>query len=589
MGNTANRVKLTDYLLGQQSDAFGRSYVINPSAFENVNTIAASGTATVARNTTTPLTAISDIAITLPNNATDGVTWTLNTLDNALNGQNCELRFDYTASSIGSVVVAQVLQGANVIAQSSALTTASTAKTISLNATCGSLASATTLKITNFTANSGTSAMNVANVTYGKATNLTSVFPATDFATNLTWTVEGAGTQGNQSVSYRRVGDTLQVQGYVMTGTVSGSITGAIDIPASIGVIDSTKMGTDVNAEIVGTWTSTIASAGDHIYSGNLAGLLMYDGSTTSKVFIVYGSSATAKQYEKDVGSASMQSNNAFSFQFNVPIAGWSSNSQLSVNSNANQVFVRYHASAAQTATSAAQVNFDTKDDDTCSPACVTTTTAGTAGTWKFTAPYNGYYRVSAIIKLNTSASTLWQLFKNGSVYLGGLFSSATSNWSFPAVYELPLVAGDTIDIRPNGSTALRGQDPISNTDITTIQISMIGGVQNAPVLIGSVTVPNDNAAYRMESYSTTSACTTGTCVASFKTAGITNVTWSSTGNYVLNFATNWSGGYACTLMATNLMNSINSQSSSAYGFETANGSATAVNTAFNIICMGPK
>jgi hypothetical protein len=185
MGNTANRLLLADYLGGQQASAMGRNYVVNPSGFQNVNNITVSG-ATATRNTTTPLTAISDLSIALGNNATDTVTWALNTLDNSLKGQNCELRFDYLASSVGTNVIAQVLQGTNVANQTLALPTATTSQTVSLNVPCGDLSTATTVVIRNGTGSTGTGALKVANMTYGKATNLTQVSQAS-FYGSVTW------------------------------------------------------------------------------------------------------------------------------------------------------------------------------------------------------------------------------------------------------------------------------------------------------------------------------------------------------------------------------------------------------------------
>lgn len=178
MANSANRAQLISYLSGTQAtQAMGRNYVINPSGFENVNDITVSG-ATIAVNTTTPLTSISDLSIALGNNATDTVLWSTKTLDNEMSGQNCELRFVYTAASIGSNVVAVVQQGGTTVAQSSALAAVTTPQVVSLNAPCGNLSGATTVGIINGTGNSGTSAIKIANVTYGRATNLNNVSQA---------------------------------------------------------------------------------------------------------------------------------------------------------------------------------------------------------------------------------------------------------------------------------------------------------------------------------------------------------------------------------------------------------------------------
>ena len=79
MASTSNRALLANYLLGQQSSAMGKNYISNPSAFMNTVGTSVTGTATVSRNTTSPLTAISDFSISLPNNATDYVAFSTDT------------------------------------------------------------------------------------------------------------------------------------------------------------------------------------------------------------------------------------------------------------------------------------------------------------------------------------------------------------------------------------------------------------------------------------------------------------------------------------------------------------------------------
>jgi len=179
--NSTNRKLLSQYLLGNQAGNLGSSFVLNSSAFDNVNDVSVANSATVSRNTTTPLTKESDFAIALPNNTNGSVTWTLATLDRGLSGGNCLFSFVYTASSMGSNVVAQVLQGASVVATSQVLGASTTPVQVQLNAPCGDLSSSTTVRIANTTGNTGTSALRVANVTYGNATNLTNVSQAQMF------------------------------------------------------------------------------------------------------------------------------------------------------------------------------------------------------------------------------------------------------------------------------------------------------------------------------------------------------------------------------------------------------------------------
>jgi len=176
--NNTNRSILANYLLGQGSSAVqGKNYVKNSFGMNGTSNVSVSGTATVAKNTTTPLTGISDFAITLPNNTTDYVEFALDTLDNSLKNQNCQLTFDYKIASLGSAVQAQVLIN-GVVNGSQVLSATPAQASLSLNVLCGDLTNSTTIRISNVTGNSGTSSLNVANMNYGRATNIGTVSQA---------------------------------------------------------------------------------------------------------------------------------------------------------------------------------------------------------------------------------------------------------------------------------------------------------------------------------------------------------------------------------------------------------------------------
>ena len=171
----------------------GRNYIKNPSGLFNVNNISVANSATVARNTTTPLTRIADIEVSLPNNTNGYAEWAANTTDLSIAGQNCELRFDYIASSIGSQVFAQVRDTGTVVAQQQ-LSAASSPRQFSLNVPCNGTGATTTVRLTNATGNSGTSNIKVANMSYGKASNVGTVAQASFYgsvkytaATNCGW------------------------------------------------------------------------------------------------------------------------------------------------------------------------------------------------------------------------------------------------------------------------------------------------------------------------------------------------------------------------------------------------------------------
>lgn len=320
MSNSANRILLANYLLGQQSaTALGKNYVLNQSAFQNTANVTASGAGTsVARNTSSPLTAISDFSLTLADDAVSYIEWALGTLDNSMNGQNCELRLDYTAASVGSNVLAQIYQNSVLVAQSDALAASSTPITISVNVPCGDLSGATTVRIANGIGNSGAGALKVANVTYGKATNLGNIsttsawIPYTPAFTQL-------GTVTNVAVFYQLNGNTLTVKGSAQSGSNGAS---AMTIPLPTGFeIDYRYHATTATVQdgFMGRLNST-----NQFPSTNYGPWALFaDGSDTTNMYL--GTRANGSgAFNKDVGQT-LSSNDPFFFEFSVPVLGGSS------------------------------------------------------------------------------------------------------------------------------------------------------------------------------------------------------------------------------------------------------------------------
>lgn len=125
-------------------------------------------------------------------------------------------------------------------------------------------------------------------------------------------------------------------------------------------------------------------------------------------------------------------------------------------------------------------INYDSIDFDT---AGAITTGAG----WKFTVPITGYYLVSTGSYLNPGASL--EVFVNGVV--GDFISSAGPTTPYiTGTTILSCVAGDAIDIRPDGSTAGVNQLII---DIALISGGASGG--GTPVSVDVPTV-TDEVAY---------------------------------------------------------------------------------------------
>lgn len=114
-----------------------------------------------------------------------------------------------------------------------------------------------------------------------------------------------------------------------------------------------------------------------------------------------------------------------------------------------DSVNANYYISSNFNATSAVQINYDTKLYD--SHGAVTTGVG-----WKFTAPVPGVYSLS-ITGVNNAAGAGPDLFvyKNGTINTA-LMSLGNGTFSGSAA-SIRLIAGDTIDIRPNGNVTLLG------------------------------------------------------------------------------------------------------------------------------------
>lgn len=111
--------------------------------------------------------------------------------------------------------------------------------------------------------------------------------------------------------------------------------------------------------------------------------------------------------------------------------------------------------------------NYDTIVYDTDS--AVTAASAGT-GTWKFTAPFTGYYRITVNMFLTTVAQPNIHVYKNGSDFatMSGCFSGGNGT----AGYTILLSATDYIDIRTSSSLTQAGGAITASA--SNIQIEMI-------------------------------------------------------------------------------------------------------------------
>jgi hypothetical protein len=271
--------------------------------------------------------------------------------------------------------------------------------------------------------------------------------PAVSDWVTYTPTVAGSGGISNVSIWYKRIGDTLLVRGVYTVGTVTGT-SASISLPSV--TIDSTKFSSATATQLVGIGNNLPSSAAG-VYTNGVGHAYFYDGSDTNNIYIAYQTNTHA--YQKIGGSSLWSSGDTSSFQFSVPIAGWSSNSVASSDTDTRVCAFQAYLASNYAAGANAAIKYDTVLNDTH---------AGySTSTGLYTVPVSGYYRVS-VIELTASSSGTPYLAKNGSAV--GYFGVATSNGVNGGSQTVKCNAGDTLAVYSNVSLTWGGSSaPYTN------------------------------------------------------------------------------------------------------------------------------
>lgn len=261
--------------------------------------------------------------------------------------------------------------------------------------------------------------------------------PVTDWQ-DYTPSFTGFGTVSAVSAKYRRVGDSVEVIGRFTAGTTAAT-TASISLPSGMSV-DTGKLITN-NAATLGLFTRAVAAATSYP-STNIGPWVVFHASSTGANVLSIGQQVQASgggQYSAATGSALLNTGEYGSFEFRVPVTGWSSSVQMSNDTDTRVVAAKYGTSVAGTMGTTAPFRCDTKVFDTHGAV-----TSGAA--WKYTAPVAGFYKITALVAVSTAGDYLY-IYKNGSNtnQTIGACTSATA-LSQPGIIEL--VAGDYVDIR---------------------------------------------------------------------------------------------------------------------------------------------
>lgn len=282
--------------------------------------------------------------------------------------------------------------------------------------------------------------------------------PAMSDWISYTPTYTGFGTVTNNAAYWRRVGDTVEVIAAVTCGTPSAT---AISITLPVGSIDTSKLQTASNGQICGEAVG-IPSTSTALYSGNAADFVFFDGSDTTHLYVAVSGGTVANTLTKLNGNGgNTPSGTRFEMKFQVPIAGWSSNSVSSSDTDTRVISAQAGCSTSFAYSLTTPINFDTVIVDR-SGAITTSATA-----WKFIAPVSGDYRVSTNLINGTGAVSTY-VYKNGT-QLRTLMSVTTAAVT-SASTTITLNANDYIDIR-GGSATLTG-----GSAVNTISIERLSG-----------------------------------------------------------------------------------------------------------------
>ena len=203
--------------------------------------------------------------------------------------------------------------------------------------------------------------------------------PVTDWV-SYTPTTAGLGTPTSVNFKWRRVGDSVEIQGRLAVGTTTG-VAATISLPSGL-VADSNKIST--GGEICGSVVidSTVTAVDWYLYgTGN-----------SSNLNIGIKTSTTTSGFAYSNGNAiTNSSGNVISLQGSVPIVGWSSSTVVSSSADTRVVaWAGKHATAGSIGTSLTAISYATESIDTHN--------AYNTSTGIFTAPIPGAYKVSGTL-----------------------------------------------------------------------------------------------------------------------------------------------------------------------------------------------
>lgn len=266
----------------------------------------------------------------------------------------------------------------------------------------------------------------------------------------------------NKVAYWQRDGGDLIVYGSCSPGGSVSNAPWSISLPSGLS-IDTTKLSIPANAldaagTIVGDWS--------HTSSGSSGRLVTAPGTSTVLVYAAPNFSGSNTNLPQSA-SGLIGNSGTFSFSFRVPILGWSSNVQMSSDSDTRVMASRMYYAGGNGGTSVTAgdpMPFEATEYDTHG--------ANTLGaSAKFTAQTSGFYLID--VRIQESANNVEFFIYKGGVSFRKL-GQAEASGAFGVSDIIYLKAGEYIDIRCASTITIygTGHAVVSNTSMSLHRLS---------------------------------------------------------------------------------------------------------------------
>ena len=295
------------------------------------------------------------------------------------------------------------------------------------------------------------------------------VIDATTTAPGLT------GTIVQNKAFYRQIGDSLEIMYSLHQSTAGTAGSGTYLFPLPTGfTIDTNKIGTlGVTGELPVVGSAQATDSTGYVLAYNTTKLAIITLNSTNNLTLV------SDAYYGAGGAVT------YGFKATVPVVELSNSVQIPNYKELQKIDARYSSNSAQSFSTGSFeiVNYEDKDFDS-----LNAVTTGAA--WKFTAPVNGDYAVSATLEFDAGAnwasgeSVILQVWKNGAEYASLARNVQQTTHSLVVPIDgytiVPLNAGDYIDIRAyqdsGAGAVLSANSSVNHVSIFRLPVAILTG-----------------------------------------------------------------------------------------------------------------